>query len=129
MSVFYGAIIPVDEGVFQRIITPYSIPVELYGLVEVETSALPDGMAIEFQGIQLVLFGKPAIGTVGDWPLSIRFWHIDGTSLGRYAPFKLQINSIEDQSFLDNSDLGLSLGDYYYQLTGGPLRKEMRDGV
>lgn len=129
MSIFYAELIPVIEGSYQRIVTSYGILPEQYGLVEVEHSQLPDGMALEFQGIQLILFGTPAIGTVGDWPVSIQLWNIDGTRIGRQAPFKIQIQSKEDQAFADNSDLGLSLGDFYYQLCGGPLRQEMRDGV
>lgn len=91
-------------------------------------SKLPDGLSISAQGDRLVIFGAPAAGSSGLYPLCLSV--SDGVSESMVTVY---LNLSVAPSW---SDVGCvvtagmaALGDYYYRLCGGPLRKEFFDGL
>lgn len=85
---------------------------------------LPDGLALAQSGQSLVLTGSIAPGLTGYWYVSLLLVDVLGGT--RYEQLAIGIapsfyNSVADP-LVDVDDT--ELGDYYYTLLGGPLRKE-----
>lgn len=117
-------------GSYQNVILPFTKG-SYTDPITIETSPMPEGVIFQFQSLSLVLVGTPSLLEVGKWPISVGFYDSEGSliaELGRISVL-LDVVSSEDLSAGGLSSFSMSLGDYYYELLGGPLRKEMRDGV
>lgn len=120
----------VTSGVLGAVDTGFRIPFGLVGTLQIEHSRLPDGMSLALQADALVLVGAASISDSGDWPILVSFYTYDGLASLIQLPVSglLVVDSAEDIEADGLSASSLALGDYYYALIGGPLRKEMRDG-
>ena len=89
-------------------------------------SSLPTGLSVAFQGNQLVIFGAPAAGTAGSYPLLLDI--TDGVSVTTIAiSLQLVVSSSWTPSPSEVSAAAIALGDWYYEVSGGPMRKEFHD--
>ena len=120
----------VTSGALGTVDTGFRIPYGLIGTLQIEHSRLPDGMSLALHADALVLVGAASISDSGDWPILVSFYTYDGLASLIQLPVSglLVVDSAEDIEADGLSASSLALGDYYYTLIGGPLRKEMRDG-
>ena len=91
-------------------------------------TSLPPGLAIAAQGDSLIVFGAAAVGSAGIYPITLLV--TDGVttqSVTVYLTLTVQPSWMQETNVV-TADM-LELGDYYYRLAGGPLRKEFRHGL
>ena len=89
-------------------------------------SPLPPGLSLVFQGDRLVIFGSPAAGSAGAYPLLLEV--TDGVNTAMVTVLlDLTVASqwVVDPGVIPESSV--ALGDWYYQIAGGPVRKEFHD--
>lgn len=117
-------------GTYQNVILPFTKGAYA-GSITIETSPMPAGVIFQFQSLSLCLIGTPSLLEVGQWPISVSFYDSTGSLIAELGKISvlLDVVSAEDLAAGELSPFSLSLGDYYYELLGGPLRQEMRDGV
>lgn len=108
------------EGVFKTWVGP---SIGASGALTVEpTVPLPGGLTAGMQGGSLVIFGAPVAGTAGSYPIS--FIVSDGltsTTIAMELIITVGSRWTVDPGITDDV---AALGDYYYQIAGGPVRKE-----
>lgn len=85
---------------------------------------LPPGIVLTPDGSSLVLSGVPAAGAAGDWTFDVV---VDDGLQPKTVSVSMRI--VVASAFDVPGDAvtieAMALGDFYYQLTGGPLRLEM----
>lgn len=91
------------------------------------SSKLPPGIMLTANGSSLVLSGVPTQGTAGQWDLQVV---VDDGLQPRTLTIGLAIAvaSLFDVPGDVVTEESIALGDFYYQIAGGPLRKEMTQG-
>lgn len=91
------------------------------------SSKLPPGIMLTANGSSLVLSGIPTQGTAGQWDLQVV---VDDGLQPRTLTIGLAIAvaSLFDVPGDVVTAESIALGDFYYQISGGPLRKEMTQG-
>lgn len=113
----------VDEGVsgFSWLSPPFTgdapFTLEQY-------SPFPQGFSAVVAGSSVQVFGSLPAGVDGNWPvaLAVRDAHGDPT----FFALLLVIRPAWMASETVVDEASLSLGDFYYQLTGGPLRQDFQ---
>ena len=86
-------------------------------------SSLPGGLSLVMQGGRIVIFGTAASGSAGLYPVTVDV--TDGLSTTRMTlMLNLQVLSAWNPPVETIPDASMALGDYYYQIAGGPVRKE-----
>lgn len=108
------------EGVFSTWTGP---SVGASGALTVEpTAPLPGGLTAGMQGGSLVIFGSPVAGIAGSYPIS--FIVSDGLTVTTIL-MELTI-TVGSRWTVDPgvTDEVAALGDFYYLIAGGPIRKE-----
>ena len=86
-------------------------------------SSLPSGLSLVMQGGRIVIFGTAASGSAGLYPVTVDV--TDGLSTTRMTlMLNLQVLSAWNPPVETIPDASMALGDYYYQIAGGPVRKE-----
>lgn len=119
----YAATVSVPEGVSGFSWTGLSFPGS--GALSLALlSALPPGFALVLAGRSLHLFGSLAAGLDGSWPVALSV--MDSVLGPTYLNLLLDIvpawKANEDEVDPDSD----ALGEFYYALTGGPLRQEFQ---
>lgn len=114
------------SGQYQTVQTGYSTSA-YSGTIIVEVSELPAGVLLRVQSSQLVLIGTPTLLEVGLWPMSVRLLDANYVQISALPPFVavMEVLSAEDIAAEGMPTALIELGDYYYALSGGPLRQEM----
>lgn len=122
----YAFSVSMVSGQYQTVQTGFSTAV-YSGAITIEASQLPDGVLLAIQSNKLVLIGTPALADVGSWPMSIRFFDSGGVVIGSLPKIAgvMEVLSAEDIAAEGMPAPLIELGDYYYALSGGPLRQEM----
>jgi hypothetical protein len=108
------------EGVYSTWVSP---SVGAAGGLSVQAGGdLPAGLTVGMQGGSLVIFGSPSSGSAGTYPIS--FVISDGLTT-KSITVQLVI-SVGSRWAVDSgvTDDVVVFGDYYYQISGGPIRKE-----
>ena len=123
----YAFSVEMVSGGYQSVQTGFSTAA-YPGPIILETSALPDGVILVVQSNKLVLIGVPKLDEVGAWPISVAFLDATGTAIVTLPPIvgMMEVLSSEDIAAEGMPAALIELGDYYYALSGGPLRQEMR---
>jgi len=86
-------------------------------------SELPSGLTLVMQGDRIAIFGTAASGSAGLYPIVVDV--TDGVSTTRMTVvLDLQVLSAWNPPVETIPDASMALGDYYYQIAGGPVRKE-----
>lgn len=86
-------------------------------------SSLPGGLSLVMQGGRIVIFGTAASGSAGLYPVTVDV--TDGLSTTRMTlMLNLQVLSAWNPPVETIPDASMALGDYYYEISGGPVRKE-----
>lgn len=120
----------VTSEAFSTYDTGFRIPFGLVGSLLVEHSRIPSGMSLALQGQALVLIGSAAPADCGEWPILVSFFTFNGQPSLVQLPVSgmLTVDSADEVASQGMPSDTLALGEFYYSLAGGPLRKEMRDG-
>lgn len=123
----YAFSVEMVSGEYQSVQTGFSTAI-YPGPIILEASALPDGVILVVQSNKLVLIGVPKLDEVGAWPISVAFLDATGTAIVTLPPIvgMMEVLSSEDIAAEGMPAALIELGDYYYALSGGPLRQEMR---
>lgn len=87
-------------------------------------SRLPSGISLTPNGSSLVFSGIPVSGSTGDWPIDVV---VDDGLQPKTISVVLRIGVLSSFDIPGDvvTEESLALGDFYYQISGGPLRKEM----